>query len=109
MDDQTALTGEVENAAGPMRAADFGALTALMATLALAATCWVVAVRQMEGMDMGVATGLGSLAFFAAAWVPMMAAMMLPGAAPAVVRRARRHRPVLAVPLFLVSYLALWM
>jgi predicted metal-binding membrane protein len=91
-----------------MRASDFGAPTALMATLGLAATCWVVAVRQMDGMDLGVATELGSLAFFVAAWVPMMAAMMLPGAAPAVVRRARSHRPVLAVPQFLVSYLAVW-
>ena len=91
-----------------MRASDFGAPTALMATLGLAATCWVVAVRQMDGMDMGVTTELGSLAFFVAAWVPMMAAMMLPGAAPAVVRRARSHRPVLAVPQFLVSYLAVW-
>jgi predicted metal-binding membrane protein len=91
-----------------MRASDFGAPTALMATLGLAATCWVVAVRQMDGMDMGVATELGSLAFFGTAWVPMMAAMMLPGAAPAVVRRARSHRPMVAVPQFLVSYLAVW-
>lgn len=108
MDDQTGLTSEVEKSAAPMRAADFGAPTALMATLALSAACWVVAVRQMEGMDMGVATELGSFAFFAAAWVPMMAAMMLPGAAPAVVRHARSHRPALAVPQFLGSYLAVW-
>jgi predicted metal-binding membrane protein len=38
----------------------------------------------------------------------MMAAMMLPGAAPAVVRRARSPRPTLAVPLFVGSYLAVW-
>src|ERR1035437_4187977 len=61
---------------------------ALSAALGLAVASWVVAVRQMNGMDMGVATRLGSLAFFAALWVWMMAAMMLPGAAPAVVRRA---------------------
>ena len=91
-----------------MKAADFGAPTALMATLALAATCWVVAVVRMDGMDMGVATELGSFAFFVAAWVPMMGAMMVPGAVPAVVRRARSHRPALAVPQFLVSYLAVW-
>ena len=37
----------------------------LTATLGLAAACWVVAVRQMNGMDMGVATTtLGSFAFF---------------------------------------------
>jgi len=41
-------------------------------TLALAAACWVVAVDRMDGMDTGAATELGSLAFFAAAWVPMM-------------------------------------
>lgn len=37
---------------------------ALTATLGLAAASWVVAVRQMKGMDMGVATRLGSFAFF---------------------------------------------
>ena len=44
---------------------------ALTATLGLAAASWVVAVRQMHGMDMGVATGLGSFAFFVALWVSM--------------------------------------
>jgi predicted metal-binding membrane protein len=81
---------------------------ALTATLGLAAACWVVAVRQMSGMDMGVATRLGSFAFFAALWVPMMAAMMLPGAVPAVVRHVRASGRVRAVPLFLGSYLAVW-
>jgi predicted metal-binding membrane protein len=81
---------------------------ALTATLGLAAACWVVAVRQMNGMNMGVATGLGSFAFFVALWVSMMAAMMLPGAAPAVLRRALASSQVRAVPLFVGSYLAVW-
>jgi predicted metal-binding membrane protein len=81
---------------------------ALTVTLGLAAASWVVAVRQMNGMDMGVATRLGSFAFFAAVWVWMMAAMMLPGAAPAVVRRAQAGGGVRAVPLFVGSYLAVW-
>jgi predicted metal-binding membrane protein len=81
---------------------------ALAATLGLAAACWVIAVRQMNGMDMGVATGLGSFAFFIALWVPMMAAMMLPGAAPAVLQSARASGRVRAVPLFIASYLAIW-
>jgi predicted metal-binding membrane protein len=81
---------------------------ALTATLGLAAASWVVAVHQMNGMDMGVATELGSFAFFVAAWVPMMAAMMLPGAVPAVLERARAKSPVRAVPLFAGSYLAVW-
>ncbi len=80
---------------------------ALTATLGLAAASWVVAVPQMNGMDMGVATQLGSFAFFVALWVAMMAAMMLPGAAPAVLRSARA-RGVRAVPLFVGSYLAVW-
>ena len=84
------------------------AAAALTATLAIAAACWVISVRQMNGMDMGVATALGSFAFFAAVWVTMMAAMMLPGAAPAVMRRARAGGLARAVPLFVVSYLAVW-
>jgi len=79
----------------------------LTATLGLAAASWVVAVRQMNGMDMGVATQLGSFAFFVALWVSMMVAMMLPGAAPAVLRRAHGSG-VRAVPLFVGSYLAVW-
>ncbi len=81
---------------------------ALTATLGLAAASWVVAVRQMNGMDMGVATRLGSFGFFVALWVAMMAAMMLPGTATAVVRRARASGRVRAVPLFVGSYLAVW-
>jgi predicted metal-binding membrane protein len=81
---------------------------ALTATLGLAAASWVIAVRQMNGMDMGVATRLGSFAFFAAVWVPMMAAMMLPGAAPAVLRRAHASGGVRGVPLFVGCYLAVW-
>ena len=81
---------------------------ALTATLGLAAACWIVSAGQMSGMDMGVATRLGSFAFFAALWVPMMAAMMLPGAVPAVVRRAQASGRVRAVALFVGSYLAVW-
>src|SRR5438445_265599 len=80
----------------------------LTATLGLAALAWVVTVQQMNGMDMGVATQLGSFAFFVALWVSMMAAMMLPGAVPAVLRHAHASRGVRAVPLFVGSYLAVW-
>jgi predicted metal-binding membrane protein len=76
----------------------------LIVLLGLAEACWVVALQQMSGMDMGTATELGSLGFFVAAWVPMMAAMMLPGAVSA----AARLRGALAVPLFAASYLVVW-
>jgi predicted metal-binding membrane protein len=81
---------------------------ALTTTLALAAACWIVSIRQMSGMDMGTATQLGSFAFFIALWVPMMAAMMLPGAAPAALRRARASGRVRAVLYFVALYLAIW-
>src|SRR2546422_1782399 len=84
------------------------ATAAALTTLGLAAASWIVAVRQMNGMDMGVATRLGSFAFFVALWVSMMAAMMLPGAVPAVSRRAHATGRVRAVPLFVGSYLAVW-
>jgi predicted metal-binding membrane protein len=80
---------------------------ALAATLGLAALCWVVSVWQMTGMNMGTATPLGSFGFFIALWAAMMAAMMLPGAAPATLRRAQAGG-VRAVPLFVGAYLAVW-
>lgn len=83
------------------------AAAALAATLGLAAVCWVVSVWQMTGMNMGTATPLGSFGFFIALWAAMMAAMMLPGAAPATLRRAQAGG-VRAVPLFVGSYLAVW-
>src|SRR5689334_18767626 len=80
----------------------------LAATLGLAAPAWVVTVRQMRGMDMGVATQLGSFAFFVALWAAMMAAMMLPGLVPAALRRGRSTGPVRAAVPFVASYLVVW-
>jgi predicted metal-binding membrane protein len=99
--------GPAATSAPAMTAVRATAGAALTATLGVAAACWVVSVWRMTGMDMGVATRLGSFAFFAAVWVTMMAAMMLPGAAPAVARAARAGG-VRAVPLFTGSYLAVW-
>ena len=82
--------------------------TALTLTVGLAASCWVLALRQMSGMDMGAETQLGSFGSFVAVWAAMMGAMMLPGAVPAVLRRAQARGQIRAVPLFVVSYLAVW-
>ena len=103
------VPGGVERPAGvsPARVSTAGAV-ALTATLGLAGVAWGVAVVQMSGMAMGVATQLGSFGFFIAVWVAMMAAMMLPGLAPAVVRRARDWSGARTVPVFAVSYLAVW-
>ena len=92
----------------PARSGLAVAAAGLTATLGLSAAAWVIAVRQMTGMDMGVATQLGSFPIFVELWAAMMAAMMLPGATPAVLRRARTGARVGAVPLFVGSYLAVW-
>lgn len=83
-------------------------ISALTATLGLAAASWVVAVRQMAGMDMGVGTDLGSFPFFIGLWLVMMAAMMLPGAVPAVLNRVGASGHVITAPTFVGSYLAVW-
>jgi Predicted metal-binding integral membrane protein (DUF2182) len=97
----------------PLSAAMTSAGTAATATaltmLGLAAASWLVAVRQMNGMDMGVATDLGSFQLFVAVWASMMAAMMLPGAAPAASRHAHASGRMRAAPLFVASYLAVWL
>jgi predicted metal-binding membrane protein len=91
-----------------MTSARTAATVAALTTLGFAAASWVVAIRQMSGMDMGAATELGSFAFFVALWVSMMAAMMLPGAVPAVSRQARARGRIFTVPRFLSSYIAVW-
>ena len=53
-------------------------------------------------------TDLGSLQSFVAVWLSMMAAMMLPGAVPAMARSVRAGGKALAAPLFAGSYLAVW-
>lgn len=78
-------------------------------TLGLAAAGWVLMIRLMDGMDgmdLGPAAPLGTFGFFVAGWASMIAAMMLPGAVPAVVRRARDGAG--AAVLFVAAYLAVW-
>jgi predicted metal-binding membrane protein len=50
--------------------------------IGVAAVCWAITVRRMQGMDMGPGTDLGALGWFAVVWVTMMAAMMLPSLIP---------------------------
>src|SRR5207245_7650557 len=99
MADQEAAAGTAERA---------GTVVAVAVPLGLAAACWAGALWRMNGMDMGVATTLGSFAFFIVVWMLMMAAMMLPGAVPAAARRVRITGRALSAPLFAASYLAIW-
>jgi predicted metal-binding membrane protein len=86
---------------------------ALLLGAALAA--WIVTIVRMRGMDAGPGADLGSLGWFLGIWVTMMAAMMLPSAAPFVllfarVSRERSRRSLDFVPtwVFLAGYLAAW-
>jgi predicted metal-binding membrane protein len=76
---------------------------------------WAVAVARMRGMDAGPGTDLGGLAWFLGIWVTMMAAMMLPAAAPmimlfAYVSREREKSGSEHVPTstFVAAYFAVW-
>jgi predicted metal-binding membrane protein len=84
-----------------------GLVTALFA---LAAAGWWWTVRQMQGMDQGSWTSLGTLGWFLGIWVVMMAAMMFPSVAPTVALYARmtRQRSPLSPLLFAAGYLVTW-
>jgi predicted metal-binding membrane protein len=87
-------------------------LTTLLLGGALVA--WIITVQRMRGMDAGPGTSLGGLGWFVGIWVTMMAAMMLPSAAPMVLIYAkvagqRRGRDSFAPTwVFVAGYLAVW-
>src|SRR2546425_2807374 len=88
---------------------------AALVVLAVAGVAWVVMVqhsRSMAGMD-GMDMGLGPIESFAAAWVVMMAAMMLPSAIPVVLefaRTAERRRGwQVATGVLAGTYLGVWL
>lgn len=90
-------------------------MVAALVVVAVAGVAWAAMVHHsrsmagMEGMDMG----LGSIASFAATWVVMMAAMMLPSALPVVLEFARaaegRSRWQIATGVLAATYLGVWL
>jgi predicted metal-binding membrane protein len=91
--------------------------TTLVALVAVAGLGWLLTDEWMAGMDEGPGTDPGSLGFFLSVWIVMMAAMMLPSAAPMVVvhsavqRRRRdlgRHAIRGASVAFVGGYLLVW-
>jgi predicted metal-binding membrane protein len=77
---------------------------------ALAAAGWWWTAGQMQGMDDGPWTALGTFGWFLSVWVVMMAAMMFPSVAPtiALYSRMTRQRSPLSPLLFAVGYLVTW-
>src|SRR6185437_13144569 len=76
----------------------------------LAALGWWWTIDQMQGMDDGPWTGLGSLGWFLGVWLVMMGAMMLPSVAPTIALYARmtRARSLFSPLLFSAGYLVTW-
>src|SRR6058998_2620658 len=88
---------------------------AALVVLAVAGVAWAVMVQQsrsMAGMD-GMDMGLGPIESFAASWVVMMAAMMLPSAIPVILEFARtaerRSGWQVATGVLAGTYLGLWL
>ena len=90
-------------------------LWVVVALLSTALPTWLVVVERMDGMDAGPGTDPGALAWFLGIWVTMMAAMMLPSAAPMIAVYARvaearegRRRALVPTLVFVTGYLAVW-
>jgi predicted metal-binding membrane protein len=90
-------------------------MVATLLVLAVAGIAWAAMVhhsRSMAGMD-GMDMGLGPIESFAATWVVMMAAMMLPSALPVVfefARTAERRRGwPFATGVLAITYLGVWL
>jgi predicted metal-binding membrane protein len=88
-------------------------LAALLLTAALVA--WIITVDRMRGMDAGPGTDLGGLGWYIGIWVTMMAAMMLPSAAPMVLfyariaqEKAKRGQAFAPTWVFVSGYLVAW-
>jgi len=98
------------------REVDPAALTALV-VLVLAALAWILTIVQSGSMaasgSADMAMGLGSLQSFAATWLVMMAAMMLPTALPLIYEFAHdsEGRPgwQIATAALGVAYLSVWL
>jgi predicted metal-binding membrane protein len=99
----------------PIRRLPPRALLATIVVLAGALVAWIVTIQRMRGMDAGPGTDLGGLGWYVGIWLTMMAAMMLPSAAPMVflfsrvsAERERRGQPFVPTWVFVAGYLAAW-
>ncbi len=83
---------------------------AVVALVGASAVGWAVTVRVSmgSGMDDEIMITAGQAAAFVTAWVSMMAAMMLPSAAPFVRLYAAGARETHATSLLVAGYLAVW-
>jgi len=95
---------------GPAFAAIRARLGLVVLLLLLAAAGWWWTIDQMQGMDNGPWTALGTMGWFLVVWLVMMGAMMFPSVAPtiALYSRMTRERSPLSPLLFAAGYLVTW-
>ncbi len=76
----------------------------------LAALGWWWTFDQMQGMDGGPWTDLGTFGWFLGVWIVMMAAMMFPSVAPTVALYSKltKTRSLVSPLLFASGYLLVW-
>jgi predicted metal-binding membrane protein len=94
----------------PAFAAMRARMTVVILLFAFAGIGWWWTAAQMRGMDNGPWTSLGTVSWFLAVWVVMMAAMMFPAVAPTVAlysRMTRKRSPQLPL-VFTTGYLVTW-
>jgi predicted metal-binding membrane protein len=85
-------------------------LALIVLLFALAIVGWWWTAREMQGMDGGPWTDLGTLGWFVGVWIVMMGAMMLPSVAPTVALYSvmTRSRSLRSPLIFTAGYLAAW-
>jgi len=95
---------------GPAFAAARARLGLVALLFGLAGLGWWWTIDQMQGMDNGSWTGLGTFGWFLAVWVVMMAAMMFPSVSPTVALYSRmtKERSPLSPLVFTGGYLVTW-
>jgi predicted metal-binding membrane protein len=87
-------------------------MAAVLVVLAVAGVAWAAMVRDSRSMA-GMDAGLGPIESFAATWLVMIAAMMLPSAIPVVLEFARtaerRNGWQVATGVLAATYLGVWL
>ena len=87
-------------------------MAAVLVVLAAAGVAWAAMVRDSRSMA-GMDVGLGPIESFAATWLVMIAAMMLPSAIPVVLEFARtaerRKGWQVATGVLAATYLGVWL
>ena len=87
-------------------------MAAVLVVLAVAGVAWAAMVRDSRSMA-GMDVGLGPIESFAATWLVMIAAMMLPSAIPVVLEFARtaerRKGWQVATGVLAATYLGVWL